>query len=103
MPGKTKSNTWDDVKMLVAAVSVTLTIGLWNVFAAAANREAVAHNANVPLQPTANVAPFVRQVEPAPGLTGKILLGGVAPQPRVVVRSGGGGGGGGPVTQTRSS
>ncbi len=104
MAASSKSNHWDDVKMLIATVSVTLTLGLWHVFAAAANQQERAQISNIPPQPAVIDELFVKQAEPTPGFTGKILLGGVAPQPRVVVRSGGGGGGGGgPVTQTRSS
>ena len=103
MPGKSKTNNWNDIKMIITAVSVTLTLGLWNVFAATASRDKVAQAASLSAQPVAMVEPVAVQPVPMFEFIGKILLGGVAPQPRVIVRSGGGGGGGQPVTQTRSS
>jgi hypothetical protein len=102
MTGKNRSNTLDDVKMLIVAGAVTLTLGLWNVFAAI-GREDIAQPAYVLTEPATMPEPALSQDNATPDFTGTILFGGVAPQPRVVVRSGGGGGGGGPVTQTRSS
>jgi hypothetical protein len=102
MTGKNRANTLDDVKMLIVAGAVTLTLGLWNVFAAT-GREDTAQSTSASLEAVAMPEPALSQDNATPDFTGTILFGGVAPQPRVVVRSGGGGGGGGPVTQTRSS
>ena len=90
---KNKKN-FDDVKMIIATLSITMTIVFWNLFAGSANNTETVSAENIP-QITATVEPIV-QVEPTPTFVGKILLGGEAPQPRVVVvqqKSGGGGGG----------
>jgi hypothetical protein len=101
MTGKNRSNTWDDVKMLIVAGAVTLTLGLWNVFAGY-SREEIAQSVDATPDPIVVSDPGSGQNNPAPDFVGRILFGGAAPQPRVIVRSNGGGGGG-PVTQTRSS
>lgn len=100
-----KRKNWGDTKMVIATLSVTLTLAFWHIFASASNQ---------PDSTTAvvNLATTTMPLEPAAGTTqprlvpfdGTILFGGAAPQPRVVVRSGGGGGGGGGgITTTTSS
>ena len=100
---------------MFAALSMALTLALWNLFAGP-DREAAAKRveelASTPLQsqPTEIVQPAV---EAAPELpTGPIFLGGSAPQTQIIVttKNGGGGGGNGggsgsgsPVTSTSSS
>jgi len=107
MPKKAKKKNWDDVKMVISALSVTATLAMWNIFAAANNQKETAQVAELlpESEPVVIIEPAATQ--PQPAFTGKILLGGEAPQPRVIVRSGGGGGGGGsapaPVTTTSSS
>ncbi len=92
--------------MSIAAVAMSLTLMLWNIFAGP-DREVEARKA-AELQANAQVAPppVETQValEPAPLPIVKIIFGGSAPQTQVVVRrSGGGGGGGGGGGSTRSS
>jgi hypothetical protein len=102
MPKKPNSKNLSDVKMLIAAVSVTATLGLWNLFAA--NASTLAESTQVPadpLQPSAVEGPALTQS--LPSFIGKIILGGFAPQPRVITRSGAAGRGAQPFTQTRSS
>ncbi len=92
---KPNKKSFDDVKMMIATLSITMTIVFWNLFASASSNEVTAAE-NIP-QITATLEPTVQvAVEPTPTFVGKILLGGEAPQPRVVVvqKSGGGGGGG---------
>lgn len=116
---KNKKN-FDDVKMTIATLSITMTIVFWNLFASGANNTETVSAANIP-QIAATVEPIAQAVEPTPTFVGKILLGGQAPQPRVVVvqqsgggnnnnnnnnnnaNNNGGGGGGGAVTQTKAS
>lgn len=113
---KRKQNTFDDVKMLIATLSISMTLAFWHIFSATANAEEQVAIANLP-QATATLEPVAVVVEPtpAPTFTGKILLGGEAPQPKVVVQrvkvnnnnnnggNNGGGNNGGGVTQTQSS
>jgi type II secretory pathway pseudopilin PulG len=125
MPAKPKRNNWDDVKILIAAVSVTATLGLWNVFAATDRQNAIAKAVNEAVNQANQQAQTVQQQQPAqnapaattantpqqpqqtqqtaqqPQFSGKILLGGSAPQPVIIRRSNGGGGQ--PFTRTRSS
>ena len=113
---KPQKNTFDDVKMLIATLSVTMTLIFWHLFSAsAANAQGQVAVANIP-QAGSNVEPMIvsNQQTTSPGLTGKILLGGQAPQQQVVViqrakpagnnnGNNNGGGGGNVVTQTKSS
>ena len=110
---KPKKNNFEDVKMLIATLSITMTLVFWHLFSiSAADAEAQVVVANisqtsVTLEPT--LTPSLPT--PAPTFTGKILFGGEAPQPEIVVQrvevsrnnNNGGGGGGGVVTQTQSS
>ena len=95
---------WDDVKMVVAAAAVTATLALWNFFASADfQTKAIQPPEQVSSVPVEKAAeqPVELAVAPTPTpLAGKILMGGTAPQPRVVIQSGNSGK---PVTQTRSS
>jgi hypothetical protein len=75
MPPKSGTKSWEDVKLIFAALSITATLGLWNVFAA--NNEKPTVQAAVS-QPT--LAPVVQ-----PAFHGKILLGGRPPSQTVVV------------------
>ncbi len=111
---KPQKNTYDDVKMLIATLSITMTLVFWHLFSASAadvNKEIIAAN----IQPVSVVvaAPSENNDPVEPVVTGTVYFGGQAPQPRVVVQrnnNGGGnnnnnsgGGGGAPVTQTKSS
>ena len=101
---KPASRSWTDIQMVLAAFSMALTLGLWNLFAepdrvAAADQKAQ----QAPDVPVTDVTPTL--AAPAvPTQTGpiKILLGGLAPQTTIVVQQARRGGGG-PVPQTRSS
>ena len=104
------SRNWNDVQMVLAAMAMTLTVGLWNVFAAPdaalAKESAQEPAAPPPTEPTATIPTSPTALPPV-----KIMLGGVEPQTVIVQQAarrnnnngGGGGGGGGPVTSTRSS
>jgi hypothetical protein len=102
---KPASRSWTDIQMVLAALSMALTLGLWNLFAepdrVAADQKAQQQPPDVPPSEAAPVlaAPTVpTQAGPI-----KILLGGVAPQTVITVQQPRGGGGGGPVPHTRSS
>lgn len=108
---KPKKNNFEDVKMLIATLSITMTLVFWHLFSAsAASAQEQVAVANLP-QAAATLDPVAVALEPtpAPTFTGKILLGGQAPQPKVVVqrvvkpRGSNNGGSGGVVTQTKSS
>lgn len=100
MPKKSDSKNWFDVKVLIAAVSITSTLALWNLFAAKPIQTSGTSVAEVPAPPAAATGSVLAQSEL--GFFGKLLLGGAAPQTRVINRSGGGRSGQ-PFTQTRSS
>ena len=100
MPKKSDPKNWFDVKVLIAAVSITSTLALWNLFAAKPVQTSGTNIAEVPAPPPAANDSILTQGEL--GFFGKILLGGTAPQTRVITRSGGGRAGQ-PFTQTRSS
>jgi hypothetical protein len=108
--------SWFDIQLTLMAVSLASALGLWNLFAGpdreTALRKAVEAQASQPdpvLAPPTQEAPvsnasLAQAQVPVP--EGKILLGGVAPQTKVVVqakRDRGGGGGGSPGTTTGSS
>jgi len=114
---KPQKKTFDDVKMLIATLSITMTLVFWHLFSAsAASAQEQVAVANVP-QTGVSLDPAASQENPTPAFTGKIMLGGQAPQQQVVViqrakpagnnnannNNNGGGGGGNVVTQTKSS
>lgn len=110
---KKKKKNWDDVKMVISALSVTATLAMWNIFAATNDQAEKKQVVEAPPEPTVVVEVLPTPTQPA--FTGKILLGGEAPKPRIIVvqakaknkNNGGdnndGGGGGGAVTSTSSS
>jgi hypothetical protein len=103
MPARPGSKNWNDLKMLMAALTVATTLGLWNVFA------------QIDKQNTAQEVIELQESAPAdvdnnaqPAFYGKILLGGQAPNQQVItVRTRSNRSGNAqqpaPVTQTRSS
>lgn len=112
--------SWFDIQMTIMTISMASALGLWNLFAGpdreAALRKAAEIQASQPepagLSPTPEVPMRNASTVPLPQPGEKIMLGGTAPQTKVVIqtrRSGGGGGGGGgggsggPVTSTSSS
>jgi hypothetical protein len=115
MSNKPISRNWMDIQIVIAAVSMSVTLAFWNMFAGpdreAALKRAQEQAALPPPQPVQTNAPVAVAVQPtlqAPAIQGNgpILLGGSAPQTKIIVRSGGGGGGGGgggAVTSTKSS
>lgn len=105
MAKKPGARSWSDVQMVLAAAAMTLTLGLWNVFA---NRDLASAKENedqLAAAPTAEM-PVVNGA-PAALPEVKIMLGGVAPQLQVIQQPsasrGGRNNGGGSVTRTRSS
>lgn len=84
MAAKPGSKNWDDVKMVLTTLSVTATLGLWNVIASPAENKVSAKE----IDPTAAPSPVATQIvavpSPTPVFTGKILLGGQAPVPVVI-------------------
>ena len=108
---KPKKNSFEDVKMLIATLSISMTLVFWHLFSASdVSAEEQVAVANIP-QASATVELVAITNEPTPTFTGKILLGGKAPQPQVIVQrinpSGNNNvsnnGSSGAVTQTKSS
>ena len=104
---KPKARTWYDVQMAIAAIAMSLTLALWNLFAGPDRAQAarkMAEEALVTPPPVPTEAP-VAALTPAPMPIVKIIFGGSAPQqqtsPSQTTGSrknkgdGGGGGGGG--------
>jgi uncharacterized membrane protein YgcG len=96
-PNKPASRNWNDIQMLLAALAMALTLGLWNLFAGpdrALAKESAQPTELPPPQPVAEQPTAAPTALPQV----KIYLGGVAPQTQITitnVRKGGGGGGGG--------
>ena len=121
MPPKPK-RSWFDVQMTIMTISMASALGLWNLFAGpdreTALRKAAEAQASQPepveLPPTPESPTLNANFVPLPEPGEKIMLGGTAPQTKVVIQTkrgggggggsgGGGGGGGSPVTSTSSS
>lgn len=106
---KPASRSWGDIQMVLAALTMALTLGLWNLFAQPDRVAAEQKAKEAPdLPPATEAAPTLAAPAAAPTQAGpiKILLGGVAPQTVITVQQpsrGGGGGGGGSVPHTRTS
>ncbi len=126
MSNKPNKRNWNEVQFFIATASMTLSLGLWNMFAgpdrAAARKLAEESATQAPPQNINQVSPAAPTPTafsplPSQGIT-KIMLGGDAPQTQVIVQprrarggnggdesggGGGGGGGGGSVASTGSS
>jgi hypothetical protein len=111
MANRPATHNWNDVQLIFATTSMALSLGLWNLFAGLdrkaavtrAQQEAAQQEAAQPAVPASLVSPTPAITTP-PTLQGNtpILLGGSAPQTRVV-QSNGKGGGGGRAARTKSS
>ncbi|MBI1794929.1 MAG: hypothetical protein HYR70_12185 [Chloroflexi bacterium] len=98
MQNKTSSKNWTDIQLIISSIAIALTLGLWSLFASPAKKNSgVSGQVVVPPQPDTTT---VAQPQLAPGQ--KILFGGTAPQPQVIVKTTRKGGGGA-VTTTSSS
>lgn len=86
MATKPGPKNWDDIKMMLTTISITATLGFWNVFAAANEQNIVAKEVEQPASPTPGVTQTLvaASASPTPVFTGKILLGGKAPSPVVI-------------------
>lgn len=97
MANKPAPRNWNDIQVVIATISMALTLVFWNLFAGP-DRESALKRAQEqaaipppePLQTTETVV-----IQPTPLGDGKILFGGSAPQTTVIVQNGGGGNGGG--------
>jgi hypothetical protein len=103
MATKPVSKSWDDIKMLMAALAVATTLGLWNLLSIMDQQNTAQKTSN-----GQNAVPIVVENTTQPVFQGKILLGGQPPSQNVViVRTRPGQSQNGqqpaPVTQTRSS
>jgi hypothetical protein len=95
MGNKPASRNWNDIQIVIAAISMALTLGLWNLFAGPDRETALKRAQTQPTQqPTGqSPAPIVAQPGPTPLGDGVLLLGGSAPQTTVIIQGGGNGGG----------
>lgn len=106
-----KKKNWNDIQMVITTISITATIGMWNMFAIDAKAKTIeAEKAFIPPAPSETPAPTSTPM-PAPTMMVykpiKIIYGGTPPAPQVVqiavsapssstgTKPRGGGGGGG--------
>lgn len=113
MANKPATRNWNDTQMIIATISMAMTLGFWNLFAGP-DREAAAKRAEeeaaqmvaqkAVLAPQATATPLVPTQSTLQG-NGTIFLGGSAPQTQIIVPASrrGKGGGGGAAASTRSS
>jgi hypothetical protein len=108
---KKPQKSWVDVQMTIAAIAITATLGMWNLFSTPQKQQvtqvADAATPPPPPPPTEEVAVVTAPATQLPQFVPvKIIFGGVAPQQQQIVvqasapqtavkRNGGGGGGGG--------
>jgi len=101
MNQKSRKNNWADIKLLIVAASLTAMLGLWNFFALQGIKEKIDITPSFGIQTvTVDQSPS-KMINPTliPADT-KILMGGSAPQEKIIVQPGSAPA---PVTQTRSS
>jgi hypothetical protein len=107
---KKPQKSWTDVQMTIAALAITATLGMWNLFSVP-QKQPVAQTTDTatpppPPPPTEAVAATATQLPQFVPV--KIIFGGTAPQQKVVVQAAaqpparnkgnsGGGGGGNPI------
>jgi hypothetical protein len=83
---KKPQKSWADVQLTIAALAITVTLTLWNIFATPAKQQ-------VSVQPTEPVTPpeplptEVAQATAPQFVPVKIIFGGTAPQQQVVVQA----------------
>ena len=107
MPAKPNPRNWNDVQTAIAAVTVVITLGLWNLFAQP-SKTVTAQSVDT-LTPPPTEPPVA--AEPAAIPQVKIMFTQVAPQNIVITQpqpskkknNNNSGGGGAPVTQTKTS
>ena len=79
MPAKPNAKNWNDIKMVITAISVTATLGFWNLFAVNNPKTNTGQDALEPEIQQSNFGTTRHIQVPTPVFTGKILLGGQAP------------------------
>lgn len=94
MGNKPASRNWNDIQIVIATISMALTLGLWNLFAGPDRETALKRAQTQPTQQPMeqSPAPIVAQSEPTPLGDGVLLFGGSAPQTTVIIQGGGNGG-----------
>jgi hypothetical protein len=76
MPNKPNTNNRDDIKVIITATALTLTLAFWNLFS---------NGAQKPVQ-TVNLQPSASPPQPPiPTVPVKILLGGLPPKTTIIV------------------
>ena len=77
--------SWGEIQLAIAAIAMTVTLALWNVFATP-TKPVVAQAGNTETPPPPTDAP-TQAASPTPGtLPVKIIFGGAPPQQRVIVQ-----------------
>jgi hypothetical protein len=81
VPIKSKTRTWYDVQMAIAAIAMSLILALWNLFANPDREQAARRAAEEaqPISPSAQTEPSVVALTPAPLPIVKIIFGNAVP------------------------
>jgi hypothetical protein len=80
VPAKHGSKNRGDIKMLMAALAITTTLGLWNLFANLDKPTTTQKTISLQTPP-----PTVIASPTQPAFRGKILFGGQAPSQKIIV------------------
>jgi len=88
---KKPQKTWADVQMTIAAISITATLGMWNLFSTPQKQQVTqitdASTPPPPPSPTEEVAVVAAPVAQLPQFVPvKIIFGGIAPKQQVIVQ-----------------
>ena len=84
MQSKSPSKSWNEIEMLISAIAIALTLGLWNLFASSRKPEIASADARASLPPPPDTTAFPAStaVSVPMLLPGQVLLlGGTLPQP----------------------
>jgi len=104
MANRPAPRNWNDIQMVIATISMALTLAFWNLFAGPDRESAFKHaqeQAQIPpSQPIQQLQQSSMPIlaQPTPLGNGVLLFGGNAPQTTIIVKGGGGNGGGGGAT-----
>jgi hypothetical protein len=92
MGNKPIVRNWNDIQIVIATISMALTLVFWNLFAGPDRETALERVQTHPTQPIGQPpTPVITQ--PTPLGDTVLLLGGNAPQTTIIVQSGNNGGG----------
>ena len=83
---KKPQKSWADVQMTIAALAITITLTLWNIFATPQKQSIAVQDAE-PVTPPSPPATEVTAAQLPQFVPVKIIFGGAAPRQQVVVQA----------------